>query len=525
MKEMSMKQIVPLFVAVLLAGLMSGCASVGRLPPREGLVLWLDASDAATVGRNGGGVVTGWQDKVSGRSGAIRGAPRVMPGALNGRDVVRFGESNRLAAVDFPAWNEAASPISMFVVWRRAPEQASAQKWQRLIECEAEEPRRGFSVTGTMRGSGDAIEPVLYTVSHVTAPPLPFTIGGKNPPANYSFLLGDVAEVLVYNRRFDDADEFHRIEDHLFAKWRCTPDLSSQGWLRPTNALPAVARKRDDLPLHDQSNRGGWVTYAPWSDEFNTGALDTNRWIDHNPGWHGRAPSRYLPRNVTVSNGALGITMSMDAPTEPLDLYKNGTDLYHTYAAASVVSKAARTYGAFEIRARPMKSYATSAWWFIGDSTNEQGQTFSNEIDVFEIGGLVPGDETRCGGNLHVTAGPGVTNHPPLPAGWNAPFRFVDGWHTYGLDWGPDFIRFYLDGTLYRSVRNTDWHTPLRMLFDTEIWKWFPTPLPEHFPSTFDVDYVRAWTRPDWPEPAGLHIKPQGSGITKLLEKERTPAP
>ncbi len=503
------------------AGLLLLASDVwAEVPVRDGLVLWLDAADHTTVQCDAGGVVTGWVDKVTGRCGTTRGAPRVVAGGLNGLGIVRFGESNRAAAIDFPAWNETASPITLFVVWRRTPEQATTQLWQRLIACEAGQPRQGFCLTGSMKGGGEAVAPVLYTVSHVTAPPLPITVGGNNPPHNWNFLRGDVAEVLVYQRRFDDAAEFHRIEDYLQAKWRCGPDLTSQGWLRPTNALPAVARLRDDLPLHDQANRGGWAPYAPWTDEFVAPMLDTNRWYDHNPDWHGRAPARYLPRNVTVSNGALGITMSLDAPKEPLDLYKNGKDLYHTFAAASVVSKAARTYGAFEIRARPMKSYATSAWWFIGASTNEQGQAFNNEIDVFELGGLVPGEESRCGGNLHVTVGPGVTRARANSAGWLAPFRFVDDWHTYGLEWGPEFIRFYLDGTLYRSVRNTDWHTPQRMLFDTEIWSWWPKPVPAHFPSTMQVDYVRAWTRPDWPEPAGLHIKPMATAITRLLERE-----
>lgn len=505
---------------VLLGLLLYASPARAEIPVRDGLVLWLDAADRATVQRDAGGVVTGWVDKAGGRTGTTRGAPRVVAGGLHGQDLVRFGESNRAAAVDFPAWNETASPITLFVVWRRTPEQATTQLWQRLIACEAGQPRQGFCLTGSMKGGGEAVEPVLYTVGHVTAPPLPITVGGNNPPHNWSFLRGDVAEVLVYQRRFDDAAEFHRIEDYLLAKWRCGPDLTSQGWLRPTNALPAVARLRDDLPLHDQANRGGWAPFAPWTDEFAAPVLDTNRWYDHNPDWHGRAPARFLPRNVTVSNGALGITMSMDAPKEPLDLYKNGKDLYHTFAAASVVSKAARTYGAFEIRAKPMASYATSAWWFIGASTNEQGQRFNNEIDVFELGGLVPGEESRCGGNLHVTVGPGVTAARANSAGWLAPFRFVDDWHTYGLEWGPEYLRFYLDGTLYRSVRNTDWHTPQRMLFDTEIWSWWPAPVPAHFPSTMQVDYVRAWTRPDWPEPAGLHIKPMSTSITRLLERE-----
>jgi beta-glucanase (GH16 family) len=125
------------------------------------------------------------------------------------------------------------------------------------------------------------------------------------------------------------------------------------------------------------------------------------------------------------------------------------------------------------------------------------------------------------GGNLHVSKAPGLTHHPPNPAGWIAPFHLAKEWHSYGIDWGPAYIRWYIDGTCFRSVRNTHWHTPLRMLFDTEIWSWWPDPLPEHFPSTFRIDYVRAWSRADWPEPTDLEVLPMGKNITKLLEAER----
>ena len=342
-----------------------------------------------------------------------------------------------------------------------------------------------------------------------------------NAPSTGNPLRGDVAEILVYNRRFADANEFHAIEQYLIDKWGCQPDLNNQGWLRPSSTLPPVKYENIQLPMHDQMNTGKWQPFAPWSDEFNTDTLNTNQWYSYNPNWHGRAPARYLPKNVSVNDGAMGITMSRDAPKEPITLYGEGSEPYHTYTASSVVSKDARTYGSFEIRCRAMPSYATSAWWFIGHATNAAGKMYINEIDVFEIGGWVPGEEARCGGNLHVKKIAGEETKIANPAGWIAPFRFADDYHTFGLDWGPDYIRWYLDGTLYRSSRNTHWHTPQRMLFDTEIWSWWPDPKPEHFPSTFHVDYVRAWSRADWKEPTDIQIRPVSNAITKRLKADR----
>ena len=501
--------------------LLAACVSVANSaqPNRDGLVMWLDAS-AAESRQEAEGNLTGWRDLVGGKQATIRGQVKIVEKAMNGLDVLRFGDEDKLGACDFPAWHDAESPITLFLVWRRTKEQASERKWQRLVACANADRTKGFNIAGAMRGSGEAVEPVLYTVSHVTAAPLPLTVGLSNAPFKRQQLRGDIAELLVYNRRFEEPDEFHAVEDYLLAKWGCRPDPGSQGWLRPSNVLPEVAHTRTDLPLHDQANAGKWEVYEPWTDEFDAGKLDDTRWWDHNPAWHGRAPSRYLPRNVTVTEEGLGITMSMDAPKEHLILYGEGSPPYHTYAAASVVSKEARTYGGFEIRARAMASYATSAWWFTGRAKNEKGEIYSNEIDVFEVGDI-PHEQNRMGGNLHVERAPGIDHHPPNPAGWLATFRLAEDFHVYGADWGPKYIRWYIDGVCFRSVRNTHWHTPLRMLFDTEIWSWWPDPIPEHFPSTFHIDYVRSWSRADWPEPTDVTSMPMGKKITNLLEAAR----
>ena len=44
---------------------------------------------------------------------------------------------------------------------------------------------------------------------------------------------------------------------------------------------------------------------------------------------------------------------------------------------------------------------------------------------------------------------------------WEAPWRLADDYHVYGLDWGKDELKFYVDGVLVRSVENTHWHQPL----------------------------------------------------------------
>ena len=47
------------------------------------------------------------------------------------------------------------------------------------------------------------------------------------------------------------------------------------------------------------------------------------------------------------------------------------------------------------------------------------------------------------------------------------------------------------------TVENTHWHHPLYLIFDSETMpEWFGLPKPEDLPSTFGIEYIRAWKRP-----------------------------
>jgi len=263
----------------------------------------------------------------------------------------------------------------------------------------------------------------------------------------------------------------------------------SAGWADfPTPPkLQAPARWNRRLPLSDQKNSGRWVPYAVMSDEFNGSTLDKTKWHDHNPGWKGRQPAFFSPNNVRVRDGSLQLTMRVEEPPEALR-----AEGYKTFSSAAVKSVGTVLYGYFEVRARPMRSHGSSAFWFYhGD---EKKWT---EIDVFEIGAGAPGFERKYHMNAHVFHDKTSRNHWAIGGVWLADRDLADGYRVYGLEWTKEAIKFYVDGKLVRQGPNTHWDQALTMNFDTETMPdWFGLPNPNDLPSTYHVDYVRAWKAP-----------------------------
>jgi hypothetical protein len=185
----------------------------------------------------------------------------------------------------------------------------------------------------------------------------------------------------------------------------------AQSWLR-TGELGTIPKHvTDAFPLSDQANAGNWIKYESMSDEFEAAVLDPNKWYPRNPGWLGRQPAYFYPRNVTVSEGKLHLAMrKQEVPEMSSD---NG---YHTYTSAAVKSKTTVKYGYFEVKCRPMKSAGSSSFWFY-DSTPEMW----TEIDVFEIGGGAPGFEKKYNMNVHVFRTPTEKKHWSMGEVWIAP--------------------------------------------------------------------------------------------------------
>lgn len=227
-----------------------------------------------------------------------------------------------------------------------------------------------------------------------------------------------------------------------------------------------------------------WEPIKELTDEFDGAKLDTDKWYDHNPGWKGREPGFFSPKNVEVRDGQLRLT----AKAEDLPNLPEG---YHTFTTAAVKSKALVKYGYFEVRCKAMNSHASSAFWFY-ESTPE----IWTEIDVFEIGGGAPEHENKYHMTVHVMHSPTVKEHISDGTDWISPYRLADDYHIYAMEWDEKELKWYVDGQVVRTLENKHWNQPLAMNFDSETMpEWFGLPKKEELPSTYSIDYVRSWKK------------------------------
>ena len=462
--------------------------------PTTGLVLWLDAADASTMTLDAQNHVRRWNDK-SGKSshatvddGASQ--PQRIANALNGHSVVRFSGVSGLLGKPI---RTAKGPVTVLVVSRRLSGQPDVDPWQRLFSSRPQAanndnqlPNFAISLPQT-----SAYAPTVSVLELYDVPIGPYAVG-RNALGNAENFRGDIAEVLVYDRAFASLAERQQAFQYLAEKWSVAiPELANT-WTRVGPLGPLPSRSNRELPLSDQANAGQWMLNRKLSDDFNGTTLDLERWHVNNGIGNeslGRKPALYTPNNVIVENGNLNIIFRKE--TLPQKYVKLG---FKDYTSAMVRTNERGFYGYYEVRAKPMNSAGSSAFWLAWTGMADN----ATEIDIFEIAG-----KTKNGAldhsynmNAHLWATPQSNEHIENGSIWISPWRLADDFHVYGFDWQPDTLRWYVDGVLVRESKNSHFFFPMEVNLDSEaMWKWFGVVDDADLPSTFEVDYMYMWQR------------------------------
>jgi beta-glucanase (GH16 family) len=171
------------------------------------------------------------------------------------------------------------------------------------------------------------------------------------------------------------------------------------------------------------------------------------------------------------------------------------------YSSARLITKGkfAGLYGRFEARIKiPAGQGVWPAFWLLGENVDKVGWPQCGEIDIMENIGREPSV-------VHGTAhGPGYSG----ANGIGSPFTlskgaFSDDFHVFSVNWSPDQIRWFVDGTQYRSLSPHDLPTGSKWVFEHPFFiilnfavggEWPGNPDPNTvFPQTMLVDYVRVY--------------------------------
>lgn len=132
-----------------------------------------------------------------------------------------------------------------------------------------------------------------------------------------------------------------------------------------------------------------------------------------------------------------------------------GTASAKPYKGGEIYSNQSFKYGRYEMRMRAAKGSGVLSTFFTYKNGSEIGNTFWEEIDI-EIFGK--NNATQWQSNVIIG-----TNRPTSKTEGihTAPVSLGDAYHTYVLEWTPNYIAWFVDGTEVRRINGGQFVTGL----------------------------------------------------------------
>lgn len=236
-----------------------------------------------------------------------------------------------------------------------------------------------------------------------------------------------------------------------------------------------------------------WVLV--WSDDFEGKAgmsPDSTKWTYDigNSGWGNSELQCYTkrPSNVQMSgDGNLIITAIKES-------YSGSS-----YTSARIKTKGlfSQTYGRFEARIKtPTGPGIWPAFWLLGDNIDQVNWPMCGEIDIMEQRGQQP---SITHGSIH---GPGNFGANAITKGYGLTTgRFDTDFHLYAVEWGEDYIDFFIDTYLYQRIKPENlsgkwvFNSPFFMILNVAVggnYVGYPTS-GTPFPQSMYIDYVKVY--------------------------------
>ncbi len=206
-------------------------------------------------------------------------------------------------------------------------------------------------------------------------------------------------------------------------------------------------------------------------------------------GWGNNELQYYTdrPENIVVENGVLKITARQES-------YMGSG---FTSARILTKGKFQQKYGRIEARIKlPWGKGLWPAFWMLGADIDTNSWPACGEIDIMEYLG---NDPTTVLGTVH---GPGYSGGESISKSYSLTnSRFDTDFHVFGIEWGEDYINYYVDDVLYNQVKREDvtgewvFNKPFFIILNMAVGGNLPgSPNQDTvFPQEMLVDYVRVY--------------------------------
>jgi len=239
-------------------------------------------------------------------------------------------------------------------------------------------------------------------------------------------------------------------------------------------------------------------TNLVFADEFDGSTIDATTWnydlgignAISGDGWGNNELQYYTdrPENVKIEDGVLHIIARQES------FMGSG----YTSGRINSAGKLEQAYGRFEARIQlPWGQGLWPAFWLLGNNIDEVSWPQCGEIDIMEYRGQNP---TVLLGSVH---GPGYSAGESVGKEYNLENdRFDTGFHIFGIEWGPEYINYYVDDVLYNQITPDDvtgewvFDHPFFIIMNLAVGGNFVgSPNADTvFPQTMLVDYVRVYS-------------------------------
>ncbi|HNX58190.1 MAG TPA: glycoside hydrolase family 16 protein [Spirochaetota bacterium] len=234
---------------------------------------------------------------------------------------------------------------------------------------------------------------------------------------------------------------------------------------------------------------GEWTLTYEENFESSAAFVDDSPWTAAAQGlnWNNEDQA-YVKSNVSVENGKLVLTAKKESWTGLSGRVDNpDSTVTRDYTSGELNSSLSWTYGRFEARMKvPRTKGILSAFWM-----TPADKSWPPEIDIVEILGS---DTSKAYFTNHYGTS---SSHKMNGDNHRAESDLADDFHVYAVEWEPDAIRWYIDGTLlFTSTEGVpDKASILRFSLPVgPDWEGDPDPA-SVFPQQLEVDWVKVYQK------------------------------